>query len=290
MTRRDDPDILSAYQIDDDTLQQLYQWVDEIPLSRTKKNIARDFSDGVLMAEVVKHFLPKIVDLHNYSSANSLSQKMYNWETLNQKVLKRIGLVLQLPHIENVCYCVPGSVEFILLEFQKAYSRFRKNRRKHAVDASPSPASSVTAASHTPMPAPAASTPPAGYPPMDYGLARPEAYPHPQFAEAASTYTPQGQHPGSAVHRGRIPEDVQTAPSMGTAPPTTGQTDASHTTLDTRTLEVDTEILLEKEQTIQELRGTVEILEQKIRKLEQLVRLKDSRIQALNTKLQQAGL
>ncbi len=27
-------------------LQGLYQWVDEIPLSRPKRNIARDFSDG----------------------------------------------------------------------------------------------------------------------------------------------------------------------------------------------------------------------------------------------------
>jgi len=82
--------------------------VDEIPLSRPKRNIARDFSDGgdtsvacgpclhefdqwpcthaptictqtidlttslppfrpaVLFAEVVSHFFPKLVDLHNY--------------------------------------------------------------------------------------------------------------------------------------------------------------------------------------------------------------------------------
>lgn len=64
--------------------------VDEIPLSRPKRNIARDFSDGgklpsvlpmpalskppgltvaalaVLVAEIVQHFHPKLVDLHNY--------------------------------------------------------------------------------------------------------------------------------------------------------------------------------------------------------------------------------
>ena len=27
-------------------LQALYTWVDEVPLSRQKKNISRDFSDG----------------------------------------------------------------------------------------------------------------------------------------------------------------------------------------------------------------------------------------------------
>ena len=34
------------HEMDDDSLQRLYSWVDEIPLSRPKKNMARDFSDG----------------------------------------------------------------------------------------------------------------------------------------------------------------------------------------------------------------------------------------------------
>ena len=70
---------------DEEELQLLYSWVDEIPLSRPKKNIARDFSDGVMMAEVVKHFFPKLVDLHNYSSTSSSKQKIYNWNTLDRK-------------------------------------------------------------------------------------------------------------------------------------------------------------------------------------------------------------
>ena len=32
--------------MDDESLQQLYVWVDSVPLSRPKRNIARDFSDG----------------------------------------------------------------------------------------------------------------------------------------------------------------------------------------------------------------------------------------------------
>lgn len=38
--------------ISNDDLTRLYTWVDEIELSRPKRNIARDFSDGVLVAEV----------------------------------------------------------------------------------------------------------------------------------------------------------------------------------------------------------------------------------------------
>lgn len=31
---------------DDAELEELYTWIDTIPLSRPKKNISRDFSDG----------------------------------------------------------------------------------------------------------------------------------------------------------------------------------------------------------------------------------------------------
>jgi hypothetical protein len=38
-----------------------------------------------MAAEVVKHFFPKIVELHNYSPANSTQQKMSNWSILNRQ-------------------------------------------------------------------------------------------------------------------------------------------------------------------------------------------------------------
>jgi hypothetical protein len=40
---------------------------------------------AVLVAEIVSHFFPKIVDLHNYSSGNSVQLKQSNWNTLNRK-------------------------------------------------------------------------------------------------------------------------------------------------------------------------------------------------------------
>ena len=67
----------------EEQLQALYAWIDEVPLSRQKKNITRDFSDGVLAAEVVRHYLPKMVDEHNYTPASSSAQKLANWRTLN---------------------------------------------------------------------------------------------------------------------------------------------------------------------------------------------------------------
>ena len=48
----------------------IYEWIDSLPLSRPKKNISRDFSDGGLLAEVIKHYYPKLVDVHNYPPAS----------------------------------------------------------------------------------------------------------------------------------------------------------------------------------------------------------------------------
>jgi hypothetical protein len=47
--------------LDPTALSQLYRWIDTIPLDRPKRNIARDFSDGVLMSQVVHYFFPKLV-------------------------------------------------------------------------------------------------------------------------------------------------------------------------------------------------------------------------------------
>jgi len=39
-----------------------------------------------MAAEVVKHFFPKLVELHNYTPAHSTQQKLSNWSTLNRHV------------------------------------------------------------------------------------------------------------------------------------------------------------------------------------------------------------
>lgn len=60
-------------------LREIYEWVDTFDLSRMKKNISRDFSDGVLIAEILHTYHPKLVDLHNYSAVNSNEEKIRSW-------------------------------------------------------------------------------------------------------------------------------------------------------------------------------------------------------------------
>jgi hypothetical protein len=100
----------------EEDVQRVYNWIDEIPLSRPKRSISRDFADGLLAAEVCHYFFPGRVDLHNYSAANSLDQKRYNWNTMNVKVLKKLGYMVHPSDIERVVKVEPGAVERVLAQ------------------------------------------------------------------------------------------------------------------------------------------------------------------------------
>lgn len=70
-------------ELDDQLLQDLYSWIDQIPLSRPKKRIEKDFADGgtdsfgllnemnsteniflisVMVAELIKYYFPTWVN------------------------------------------------------------------------------------------------------------------------------------------------------------------------------------------------------------------------------------
>jgi hypothetical protein len=42
---------VEKYKLGEEELNTVYEWVDTFELSKPKRNISRDFSDGVLMAE-----------------------------------------------------------------------------------------------------------------------------------------------------------------------------------------------------------------------------------------------
>ena len=111
VVEQDDDNLEDA---EDNKLMYIYEWVDSIPLSRQKKNISRDFNDAVLFAEMIKFHYPRLVDLHNYPSANSTKAKIINWETLNKKVLKKIGLKLSKNEIEDLVRSKQNAIENLL--------------------------------------------------------------------------------------------------------------------------------------------------------------------------------
>ncbi|KYM96281.1 PREDICTED: sperm flagellar protein 1-like [Cyphomyrmex costatus] len=109
---------MSANSETDDHLDEIYDWIDQIKFSRPKRNIARDFSDGVLMAELLKRYYPKYVDVHNYVAGNSIAKKTDNWSTLNRKVLSKIDMRLGKDAINQLAGSQPGIIEKVLTDLR----------------------------------------------------------------------------------------------------------------------------------------------------------------------------
>ena len=113
---------------EDEKLMYIYEWVDSVNLSRQKKNISRDFCDGVLLAEMIKSVYPQLVDLHNYPSTNSTKQKQQNWTTLNRKILKKIGVNVTQLEIDEIICCKQFAVEQIIA---RVYNRIYLGSDEH---------------------------------------------------------------------------------------------------------------------------------------------------------------
>uniref|UniRef100_A0A8C5LB40 Sperm flagellar protein 1 n=1 Tax=Jaculus jaculus TaxID=51337 RepID=A0A8C5LB40_JACJA len=118
-----------ASSVDEEALHQLYLWIDNIPLSRPKRNLCRDFSDGVLVAEVIKFYFPKMVEMHNYVPANSLQQKLSNWGHLNRRVLNKLNFSVPDDVMRKIAQCAPGVVELVLIPLRQRLEE-RQRRRK----------------------------------------------------------------------------------------------------------------------------------------------------------------
>ncbi|TWW78823.1 Sperm flagellar protein 1 [Takifugu flavidus] len=252
-------------ELTEEELQDLYAWLDKIPLSRPKRHITRDFSDGVLAAEVVKHFLPKLVDLHNYTPANSTQQKLTNWDVLNRR-----GFALFLGRIwEKDSQTQPALLLFMQSGFikyvnMKVFSKLslhvpEKTVRKIVLNTAGAiePALHVLKeklqkklehdGDHTTG--------------LDYYDTR-ELEKHADITHTEERFLAQlrgGETKNSNLQRAQFYAGVD---------PTLRQ------------------ILQEKEETVLALQQTVEILQMKVNRLEHLVHLKDMRIQDLTQHLE----
>ncbi|XP_066536131.1 sperm flagellar protein 1 [Hoplias malabaricus] len=119
-------------ELSEEALQDLYAWIDKIQLSRPKRNIARDFSDGVMAAEVVKHFYPRLVELHNYTPAHSTQQKLSNWNTLNRKVFSKLNFHVPEDTVRKIALSSAGSIEPVLCALRERLEDMKTGRNVDA--------------------------------------------------------------------------------------------------------------------------------------------------------------
>ncbi|XP_076160171.1 sperm flagellar protein 1 [Ptiloglossa arizonensis] len=99
-----------------DNLEEIYVWIEQMSFSKPKKSLSRDFSDAVFMAELLKRYYPKHVDIHNYIPGNSIAKKIDNWCTLNRKVLSKLDIKLDKDIINQLANSQPGAIEKLLTD------------------------------------------------------------------------------------------------------------------------------------------------------------------------------
>ncbi|XP_014406071.1 PREDICTED: sperm flagellar protein 1-like [Myotis brandtii] len=273
-------------------LRGLYAWLDRLPLSRPKRHLARDFSDGgeggtgprrsgmwparrdgpvgasvsrsvpaprapckvlktpeqVMLAEIVKHYHPRLVDLHNYVPTCNTDQKLSNWSTLNRKVFHKLRFCVSEGDIRKVVANTPGAIEPILCALKEKVM-------DGAVREDP-PSTGLLIGAFDPGVCSAdadglwlglATTPHAGLPssPVPSGVKTLQS----QRTEKTGHYACRGWDPAGGPRK-HLNTGVQ-------------------------------QLLEEKEQALAILQETVQVLQMKVVRLEHLVKLKDQRINEL---------
>jgi len=226
-----------------------------IPLPSSSPSFSS--SAAVLAAEVVRHYFPRLVELHNYSAANSFHAKLDNWRTLNEKVFKKLGFVVPRREVESVCNGVPGSVERVLKLMKVKMAAYKTRRGRDGGDSTTGSPAAAT------LPRVARMAAAAG----DYAT-----------TSGGSAGRPATHHGPSAANQhfessGGFDFMDGSSRGGGSKNNVGGGGRGGGGGVDSAAME--------------ELRSTLTIMEAKVQKLEQLVRLKDAKIQALMTKLQQ---
>lgn len=72
----------------------------------------------VFMAELLKRYYPKHIDIHNYVPGNSVAKKIDNWCTLNRKVLSKLDIKIGKDIINKLANSQPGIIEKVLIELR----------------------------------------------------------------------------------------------------------------------------------------------------------------------------
>lgn len=103
-------------------LEAVLKWVDNFELSRCRRKLNRDFSDAVLLAEILKFAFPNLVELHNYTGRCAVQGKIENWDMLNRKVLKKLQVHLTPEEIEKLANADTSCIEEVLFRVMKRIS------------------------------------------------------------------------------------------------------------------------------------------------------------------------
>ncbi|CAF0725067.1 unnamed protein product [Adineta ricciae] len=238
-------------ELDDQLLQDLYAWIDTIPLSRPKKHIEKDFSDGVMAAELIKHYFPSWVDTHNYVASNSTQQKLINWGLLNRKVLCKFDMNIPEQVMRGICLGRARLVEIFLYNLRNRIDDCLSGEQPK----SHSPSRNRSHPQQNRMNE------------SNMNTSRQRRSPPSQYDQPSPAY--QRNEPKNTGYGGHVAKKSTSMQNL-----TTEMVNRAHYN--------------EKEQECQAKDQQIQVLQAKVHRLEQLLRLKDVRVDDLSDKLEQS--
>jgi len=115
-------------------MKPILEWLEEVPFTKESalRNIAREFSDGYCVAEIVAHFCPKLIDMNVYHPVSATPQKVMQWNTLNKKCLNKLECAPPKPLIQKVVDYKEGAAELILRNLKLKVEQYLKPERKES--------------------------------------------------------------------------------------------------------------------------------------------------------------
>ena len=124
------------YEFDPEELDEIHGWVDGFRLSREKKNIRRDFSDGILIGEIVSSVDPSLVDLKQLVESLNAKTKVGNWNTLNSRhvssgmTFSKMGFRFSDEDVDGVVNSKPLAIEHVLRILKVKIEMYIKQRHE----------------------------------------------------------------------------------------------------------------------------------------------------------------
>jgi len=103
--------------LSDEDAASLAKWL--IGKNMPYQNLNQRFADGTQMALLLKSMFPRKVELHNYFRCSSTELKIYNWETLNARVLARLNLQQNQTNIEAFAKAIPKAIDNFLFKIMQ---------------------------------------------------------------------------------------------------------------------------------------------------------------------------
>ncbi|GFN90547.1 sperm flagellar protein 1 [Plakobranchus ocellatus] len=219
-----------------------------------------------MIAELINHFLPHLVALHNYTPANATRMKLDNWMQLNRKVFTKLNFQLTEDLIRELCLGKQGLVERFLMQLRSKIERALWDMSKGAGERNQ--IAQVQAKSSLRMHANSKTS-------KSNFNDRPEADQNMSMPNISS------HNASNAGNKSRVSPGRQNQKVLPAAGPYRGN--AKVTAMEET---VSRALYEEKEQECLAKEETIQILQAKVRRLEHLLHLKDIRIEDLQSRFE----